>query len=229
MLPSGRQSHVARIIGDSRDVEAAVAGQSVTLTLADEVDVSRGRRARGAGRAACRRGPVRGDHHLDARPPMLQGRSYLLKIGTQTVGGDRGAAEVQRQRQHAGARRRQEARAQRYRRVRHSSSPARSSSSRTRENRDLGGFILIDRITNTTVGAGLLHFALRRSRQRALAGARRQQARARGTEGTEAVRHLVHGSVRRRQVDDRQPAREAAARARAATPICSTATTCAMA
>jgi bifunctional enzyme CysN/CysC len=31
------------------------------------------------------------------------------------------------------------------------------------ENRDLGGFILVDRITNATVGAGLLHFALRRS------------------------------------------------------------------
>ncbi len=48
------------------------------------------------------------------------------------------------------------------------------------ENRDTGGFILIDRITNNTVGAGLLRFALRRSHNVPLAGARRRQGRARG-------------------------------------------------
>ena len=45
------------------------------------------------------------------------------------------------------------------------------------ENRDIGGFILIDRITNATVGAGLLHFALRRVAERPLAGARGRHAR----------------------------------------------------
>ncbi len=54
------------------------------------------------------------------------------------------------------------------------------------ENRDTGGFILIDRLTNETVGAGMMQFALRRAAERALAGARREQDGARGAEGPEA-------------------------------------------
>ena len=94
---------------------------------------------------------------------MLPGRPYLVKIGTRTVGVDHRPAEVQGQRQHPRAHRRP-------RRCElneigvcniHLDRPSRSI--RTATNRDMGGFIVIDRLTNTTVGAGLLHFALRRA------------------------------------------------------------------
>ena len=67
VLPSGTTSTVARIVTFDGDLDEAVAGQSVTLTLADEIDVSRGdvlvrgRRARRGGR------PVRGPRRVDAR------------------------------------------------------------------------------------------------------------------------------------------------------------------
>ena len=197
VLPSGRQSHVARIVGDSRDVEAATAGQSVTLTLADEVDVSRGDVL-----AAPDAPPAVADQFeatiiwMHDRP-MLQGRSYLLKIGAQTVGATVAPLEVQRQRQHAGARRRQEARTQRHRRVRDRAlapgrvravhaepRPRRVHPHRPHHEHD-----------GWRRAAALCAASFR---QRALAGARRQQERSRGAEGTEAVRRLVHGPVGRR-------------------------------
>ena len=71
----------------------------------------------------------------------------------------------------------------------------------------MGGFILIDRLTNATVGAGLLHFALRRVAEHPLAGARRRQAaRAPRSRASSPCVRVVHRAVRRRQVDDRQPA-----------------------
>ena len=162
VLPSGRQTRVARILGDNRDVEAAVAGQSVTLTLSDEVDVSRGDVL-----AAASAPPAVADQFeatiiwMHDRP-MLQGRSYLLKIGAQTV-----TATVAPLKycvnvntlEHVAAKKLEL----------NDIGVCGLELSRPivfepySENRDLGGFILIDRITNTTVGAGLLHFALRRS------------------------------------------------------------------
>ena len=97
------------------------------------------------------------------------------------------------------------------------------------DNRDTGGFILIDRMTNTTVGAGMLHFALRRSHNIHLQHVDVDKARACAAQGPEAGGAVVHRPVGRGQVDDRQPGREEAARAWAATPTCSTATTCATA
>ena len=75
------------------------------------------------------------------------------------------------------------------------------------------------------MGAG--HAPLRPSprQQHPLAGARRRQGGARRAQGPAARRAVVHRPLRRGQVDDRQPRREEAARARAATPTCSTATT----
>ena len=81
------------------------------------------------------------------------------------------------------------------------------------ENRDTGGFILIDRLTNATVGAGLDPLRAAPRAEHPLAGARHRQGRARRAEGPEALRAVVHGPVGLRQVDDRQPGREAAARA----------------
>ena len=162
VLPSGRQSHVARIIGDSRDLDAAEAGQSITVTLTDEVDVSRGDVLAAADAPPAVAKQFEATIVWMHERPMLQGRSYLMKIGAQTVSAtvspvkysvnvntlehvptkklelnDIGVCGIELSRPVV---------FEPYAR-----------------NRDLGGFILIDRITNTTVGAGLLHFALRRS------------------------------------------------------------------
>jgi bifunctional enzyme CysN/CysC len=75
-----------------------------------------------------------------------------------------------------------------------------------------GGFILIDPATNNTVGAGMLHFALRRAHNIHLQPWMSTR-RARRTEGPAAVRAVVHRAVGRGQVDDRQPGREEAVRA----------------
>jgi bifunctional enzyme CysN/CysC len=85
VLPSGRESRIARIVVQPDDLPQAVAGQSVTLTLTDEVDVSRGDVL-----AAADDPPAVADQFeatlvwMDDEP-MLPGRPYLLKIGTQTV------------------------------------------------------------------------------------------------------------------------------------------------
>ena len=84
--PSGRESRVARIVTMDGDSSEAVAGQSVTLTLADEIDVSRGDVLVAAPSARRGRRPVRGDARLDATTSRCcPGRPYLLKIGTRTV------------------------------------------------------------------------------------------------------------------------------------------------
>jgi len=162
LLPSGRQSHISRILVGDRDVGSAVAGQSVTVTLADAVDVSRG------DVLAASDAPPEVSDQFEAtiiwmhERPMLQGRSYLLKIGTQTVPATVAPLKYKvnvNTLEHVAAKKlelndigvcgvelRQPVVFEPY-----------------SESRDLGGFILLDRITNSTVGAGLLHFALRRS------------------------------------------------------------------
>ena len=162
VLPSGRQSHIARIVGDGRDLENAVAGQSVTVTLADDIDVSRGDVL-----AAAAAPPAVADQFEATivwmhERPMLQGRSYVMKIGTQTV-----SATVAPLKylvnvdtlEHLAAKKLEL----------NDIGVCALELSRPvvfepyTETRDLGGLILIDRISNETVGAGLLHFALRRS------------------------------------------------------------------
>ena len=127
-----RRAHPRRRPRTSR---RAVAGQSVTVTLADEVDVSRGDVL-----AAADAPPAVADQFEATivwmhERPMLQGRSYLMKIGDADGHRHRGAAEVQGERQHAGARRGQEARAQRHRRVRARAEPTRRVRAVRRESR----------------------------------------------------------------------------------------------
>jgi len=86
VLPSGRESTVARIVTGDGDVEHAVAGQSITLTLNDEIDISRGD-------LICRTdSPASVADQFEAtlvwmnEEEMLPGRPYLLRIGAKTVG-----------------------------------------------------------------------------------------------------------------------------------------------
>jgi bifunctional enzyme CysN/CysC len=161
-LPSGRQSRIARIVTADGDLERAVAGQSVTLTLDDEIDISRGDVV-----VAADAPPGIADQfeativwmHDD---PMLQGRSYLMKIGTRTV-----TATVAPLKYEVNVNTLEHVAAQTL--DLNDIGVCELSLDRPivfepyAENRSLGGFILIDRLTHNTVGAGLLHFALRRS------------------------------------------------------------------
>jgi bifunctional enzyme CysN/CysC len=162
VLPSGRQSHVARIIGDNRDVDVAVTGQSITVTLADEIDVSRGDVLAAVDRPPLVAEQFEGTVVWMHDRPMLQGRSYLLKIGAQTVTATVSPIKYSvnvNTLEHVATKKLEL----------NDIGVCGIEASRPvifepyAQNRDLGGFILIDRITNTTVGAGLLHFALRRS------------------------------------------------------------------
>jgi len=162
VLPSGRTSTVDRIVTFDGDLERAVAGRSVTITLTDEIDVSRGDVL-----AAAADPPGVADQfeaHVVwmSEEEMLPGRPYLLKIGTRMV-----TATLAQPKYEVNV------------------NTLEHSAARTLglnqigvcnlnldrpipfdpyvDNRDMGGFILIDRFTNSTVAAGLLHFALRRS------------------------------------------------------------------
>jgi bifunctional enzyme CysN/CysC len=160
--PSGREARIARIVTADGDLADAVANQSVTLTLHEEIDISRGDVISTAAN------PVASADQFEASlvwmdsAPMLRGRSYVLKIGSKTANAtiaplkyrinvhtlehvaagklelnEIGVCDLELDRPIAYA--------------------------PYTDNRDLGGFILIDRMTNNTVGAGQLRFALRRS------------------------------------------------------------------
>jgi bifunctional enzyme CysN/CysC len=162
ILPSGRESRVARIVTADGDLEEAAAGQSVTITLADEVDVSRGDVL-----GAASDPPGIADQfecHLVwmSEQPMLPGRPYLLKLGARTVGATVAQPKYKvnvNTLEHAAARTLEL----------NEIGVCNLNLDRAvpfdpfAKNRDMGGFVLIDRFTNSTVAAGLLHFALRRA------------------------------------------------------------------
>src|SRR5579872_1726446 len=85
ILPSGRESRIERIVTKDGDLAAAVAGQSVTLTLADEVDCSRGDLICAADAPAEAADQFETTIVWMADEPLLPGRPYWLKIGTKTV------------------------------------------------------------------------------------------------------------------------------------------------
>ncbi len=160
--PSGRESTVARIVTYDGDLELAVAGQSITLTLADELDVSRGDVISAAG------SPAEIADQFEAKivwmgdAPLLPERQYLFQIASAAMPGT-------------------------VTRIRHEinvDTLERTAATRLELNgiavcnialdrpipfdpytvsRETGGFIMIDRVTNATVGAGMIDLALRRS------------------------------------------------------------------
>jgi bifunctional enzyme CysN/CysC len=162
VLPSGRESAVDRIVTFRGDLDEAVAGQSVTLTLKDEIDVSRGDVL-----AQAKAPPAVADQFEATLvwfddEPMLPGRPYLMKLGARTV-----SAQVTEPKYKVNVNTLEHLAAKRLELneigVVNLSTDAPVAFDPYEENKDLGGFILIDRISNRTVGAGLLHFALRRS------------------------------------------------------------------
>jgi bifunctional enzyme CysN/CysC len=162
VLPSGRQSRVARIVTRDCDLTEAVAGQSVTITLEDEVDVSRGDVL-----AAADAPPGVADQfqvslvwmHEDH---MLPGRPYLMKIGPRTLNASvtdlRHRVNVNTL-EHVAARQLELNEIG----VCNISTDRPVAFDPYADNRETGGFIFIDKLTNDTVGAGMIHFALRRA------------------------------------------------------------------
>ncbi|MBL8557919.1 MAG: sulfate adenylyltransferase subunit CysN [Hyphomonadaceae bacterium] len=162
IVPSGRESRVACIHTMSGDLPCAVAGQSVTLVLADDVDVSRGEVI-----AAADDAPEVADQFectlvwFDA-DPMLPGRPYLIQIGSQS-----GAGQIVELKHKVNVNTLEKSAAKQLEMneigVANLSLSAPVAFEPYESNRDLGGFILIDRMSNRTVGAGMIRFALRRS------------------------------------------------------------------
>jgi len=144
------------------DLPRAVAGQSVTITLTDEIDISRGDVLSIAGQ------PPEVADQFEATivwmddEGMLPGRPYLMKIGTRIVG-----ASITEPKYKVNVNTLEHLAAKRLELneigVCNLSLDAPIAFDAYKDNHTLGGFILVDRISNRTVGAGMLHFALRRS------------------------------------------------------------------
>jgi len=161
-LPSGRRSRIAQVLGADGEVSSAHAGQPVTVTLEDEIDISRGDVI-----AAADDPPEVSDQfaaHLlwmdDAA--LLPGRPYWLQIGTRTVSAT--VSEIKHRvdvntQEHLAAKR-LELNEVAYVNLSLEEPVAFMPYA---QNRTLGGFILIDRHSNDTVAAGTLDFALRRA------------------------------------------------------------------
>jgi len=167
ILPSGRTTRIARVATLDGDLDEAIAGQSVTVTLEDEVDCSRGDVI-----AAATDAPESADQFEAtivwmSEDELLPGRGYWLKLGTQTV-----TAMIQEPKYEVNVNTLDHLAAK----VLGLNSIGVAEISTDREivfepyaveggspNRVLGGFILIDKVTNATVAAGMLHFALRRA------------------------------------------------------------------
>ncbi|MFN7237210.1 MAG: sulfate adenylyltransferase subunit CysN [Brevundimonas sp.] len=162
VLPGGAVSRVARLVTADGDLDRAVAGQSVTLTLTDEIEVSRG------AVLAAADAPLEVADQFEAtlvwmdEEPLLPGRPYLIRLGTRQAGVQvtdlKHRVNVNTLEPQPATRLELNAIA-----VAKLSLDAPVAFAPYPENRDLGGFILIDRISNRTVGAGMIRFALRRA------------------------------------------------------------------
>ncbi len=161
-LPSGRRSTVARIVTAEGDLAAAGAGQAVTLTLADELDISRGDVI-----ADAKRPPQVADQFAAhvlwmGEQALLPGRPYWLKIGARTVSAS--VTEIKHKidvnTQEPLAAKNLELNEVGYCNLYLDQAVPFEAYA---DNRELGGFILIDRQTNATAAAGTIDFALRRA------------------------------------------------------------------
>jgi bifunctional enzyme CysN/CysC len=162
VLPSGRESNVARIVTQDGDLERAVSGQAITLTLEDEIDISRGDVLSTVAAPAGVADQFEATIVWMSDEPMLPGRSYLLKLGTKTVTATSATPKYKvnvNTLEHLAAKKLDLNEIG----VCNLSFDQQVAFDAYKENRDTGGFILIDRLTNSTVGVGLLNFALRRS------------------------------------------------------------------
>ena len=159
---SGRVSRVTQIVTGHGELGEAVAGQAVTLVLADEIDISRGDLLVSPESRPEVADQFAGHILWMAEEEMLPHRQYLIKVGSQSVPGQitqlKHKVDVNTL-EHMATR------------TLHLNEIGYCNISTSlpvafdayRENRDTGGFIIIDRFTNATVGAGMIEFGLRRA------------------------------------------------------------------
>jgi bifunctional enzyme CysN/CysC len=162
VLPSGKTSTVSRIVTLDGDLDQAIAGQSVTICFADEIDCSRG------DVIAAADDPVQVADQFETsivwmdENELLPGRPYWMKIGTQMV-----TATVQHPKYQINVNTMEHLAAKTL--DLNAIGVANLSTDRPipfepyAKSRELGGFILIDKMTNATVAAGMIHFSLRRA------------------------------------------------------------------
>jgi bifunctional enzyme CysN/CysC len=162
VLPAGGTTTINRIVTLDGDLSEAVAGQSVTLCFADELDCSRGCVIAEASDPPEAADQFEATIVWMAEEEMLPGRTYWLKLGTQTV-----TAQVQAPKYQVNVNTLEHLAARTL--DLNAIGVANISTDQPlvfepyEQSRDLGGFILIDKLSNTTVAAGMLHFALRRA------------------------------------------------------------------
>jgi bifunctional enzyme CysN/CysC len=162
VLPSGKTSTVTKIVTLDDELDEAVAGQSVTICFADEVDCSRGNVI------AVADAPPEVSDQFEATivwmddDPLHVGRAYWLKLGTQTV-----SVTVQQPKYTVNVNTMEHLAAKTLELNAIGVAELATDKPIVFEpyalSRTLGGFILIDKITNRTVGAGMLHFSLHRA------------------------------------------------------------------
>ncbi len=163
ILPKGNVSEVNQILNCDRVVEEAYAGESVTLSLKDEIDCSRGQIITAA------KSPLEVADQFEStiiwmdEQALIPGRSYHLKIGTQTV-----SATISIPKYQVNVNNMEQIATKTLKMneigIANVTTDRPIAFNSYNENRDLGGFILIDKILNSTAGAGLIKFALRRAK-----------------------------------------------------------------
>jgi bifunctional enzyme CysN/CysC len=167
IVPSGRTTRIDRVVTLDGDLKEAVAGQSVTVTFADEVDCSRGDVISVASDPPEVADQFEATVVWMADEELLPGRGYWMKVGTQTV-----TAMVQEPKYEINVNTLEHLAAKTL--GLNSIGIAELATDReivfepysvdgSSPNKALGGFILIDKLTNATVACGMLHFALRRA------------------------------------------------------------------
>lgn len=162
VLPSGKQSKIARIVTMDSDLDEAVSGQSVTLTLTDEIDISRG------DVIATSETPPEISDQFDttiiwlSKEPMLPGRSYRMKTSSRLVSA---TVNAPKHKTDVNTLQKLPAKTLQLNEIGNCTlavdRPIAFDS--YAENRQTGSFILIDRMTNNTVGMGMINFPLRRA------------------------------------------------------------------
>ena len=160
--PSGKTTTITRIVTQGRELELAIAGQSVTVCFADEIDCSRGDVISAADNPPQVADQFEATLVWMADEPMLPGRPYWLKLGTQVV-----TATVQQPKYQINVNTLEHLAAKTL--ELNAIGVCQLSTDRPitfepyDSNHALGGFIVIDKLTNATVATGMLHFSLRRS------------------------------------------------------------------
>ena len=160
--PSGKESTVERIVTFDGDLDQAVAGQALTLTFKDELDISRGDVISVASAPCEVSDQFESTIVWMSDGAMYPGRPYRILIGTQwvnaTITALKHRVDVNTLAQEAATKLELNQIG-----ICNISFDQPVPFEAYAENRELGGFIIIDRMSNQTVGAGMVHFALRRS------------------------------------------------------------------